>query len=246
MPAYDEELFGPVASIIEVSRREGGDPGGQRHRRSASGAPSSPRTGAGRTPRRQELDAGACFVNAFVRSDPRLPFGGVKESGYGRELSPFGIREFVNVKTVWVSELRGRADDARPGVRRPHPGGEDATAALRLEVRAHSRYSNRHMTTMTENEKLLARREAVVPRGVPSVTTATAVRGRGAVIIDADGREILDFAGGIGVMNAGHCQEAVVRRSGAGGRAPAHLLPRGHLRTLRGAGREARGAPPPR
>jgi 4-aminobutyrate aminotransferase / (S)-3-amino-2-methylpropionate transaminase / 5-aminovalerate transaminase len=63
---------------------------------------------------------------------------------------------------------------------------------------------------MTDNETLLARREAVVPRGVPRVTTATAVRGRGAVIIDAEGNELLDFAGGIGVMNAGHCQEAVV------------------------------------
>jgi 4-aminobutyrate aminotransferase / (S)-3-amino-2-methylpropionate transaminase / 5-aminovalerate transaminase len=63
---------------------------------------------------------------------------------------------------------------------------------------------------MTENEKLLARREAVVPRGVPRVTTATVVRGRGAVLVDADGRELLDFAGGIGVMNAGHCQDQVV------------------------------------
>ncbi len=63
---------------------------------------------------------------------------------------------------------------------------------------------------MTDNEKLLARREAVVPRGVPRVTTATAARARGAVITDVEGREILDFAGGIGVMNAGHCQDAVV------------------------------------
>ncbi len=102
MPAYHEELFGPVASIIAVADeaeaiRVAND--------SVFGLGAGIFTADRERGERiavEELDAGACFVNSFVRSDPRLPFGGVKESGYGRELSAFGIREFVNVKAVWV------------------------------------------------------------------------------------------------------------------------------------------------
>lgn len=102
MPAYDEELFGPVAALITATdeadalRIANDSPFGL-------GAAVFTRDGArGAQIAADELDAGNCFVNDFVRSDARLPFGGMKDSGYGRELSAFGIREFVNIKTVWV------------------------------------------------------------------------------------------------------------------------------------------------
>ena len=103
MPAYDEELFGPVAAVIRV-RDEGEAIRVANDSVFGLGAAVFTQdTEKGTRIARESLEAGACFVNAFVRSDPRLPFGGVKESGYGRELSSFGILEFVNIKTVWVA-----------------------------------------------------------------------------------------------------------------------------------------------
>jgi succinate-semialdehyde dehydrogenase/glutarate-semialdehyde dehydrogenase len=102
MPAFDEETFGPVAAVIRARDESG----------ALALANASP-FGLGaslwtRDRTRAErlaplIEAGSVFVNDLVRSDPRLPFGGVKRSGYGRELSEFGIREFVNIKAVWVA-----------------------------------------------------------------------------------------------------------------------------------------------
>lgn len=102
MPAYDEELFGPVAAIIEA-RDEGHALEIANDSRFGLGAAVFTRDGErGERIARDQLRAGSCFVNTHVRSDPRLPFGGIRESGYGRELGEFGVREFVNIKTVYV------------------------------------------------------------------------------------------------------------------------------------------------
>jgi succinate-semialdehyde dehydrogenase/glutarate-semialdehyde dehydrogenase len=103
MPAFDEELFGPVASLVPA-KDESDAVRLANHSVFGLGAAVFTRDAErGERIARDELRAGSCFVNAFVRSDPRLPFGGIKESGYGRELAAFGIREFVNVKTVYVA-----------------------------------------------------------------------------------------------------------------------------------------------
>jgi len=102
MPAYDEELFGPVAAIIPAKDEEDAVRIANDTVFGLGAAVFTADASRGERIAVSELEAGACFVNTFVRSDPRLPFGGVKGSGYGRELSHFGIKEFVNIKTVYV------------------------------------------------------------------------------------------------------------------------------------------------
>jgi succinate-semialdehyde dehydrogenase / glutarate-semialdehyde dehydrogenase len=102
MPAYDEEMFGPVAAVIDAKDEDDAIRIANDSSFGLGAAVFTKDVARGERIAAERLDAGNCFVNGLVKSDPRLPFGGIKESGYGRELSPFGIREFVNVKTVWV------------------------------------------------------------------------------------------------------------------------------------------------
>ena len=102
MPVAQEELFGPVALVMRVPDLDAAIDGGQRHH---------VRAGLERLDRRrgeiarciEEIEAGQVFVNAMVVSTPELPFGGIKRSGYGRELSELGFKEFTNAKTVWIA-----------------------------------------------------------------------------------------------------------------------------------------------
>lgn len=100
--AYEEELFGPVASIIPVKDEVEAIITANDSIFGLGAAVFTKDSSKGERIALEELESGACFVNSFVKSDPRLPFGGIKESGYGRELSYLGIREFVNIKTIWV------------------------------------------------------------------------------------------------------------------------------------------------
>lgn len=102
MPAFREELFGPVAVVIRARDEAHALELARDTSFGLGAAVFTADLARGEALARDELHAGSCFVNDFVRSDPRLPFGGVQDSGIGRELSPVGVREFTNVKTVWV------------------------------------------------------------------------------------------------------------------------------------------------
>ncbi len=103
MAAFDEETFGPVAAIIRARDEADAIALANRSPFGLGSAVFTEDRERGERIARDLLEAGSAFVNLSVRSDPRLPFGGVKDSGYGRELSSFGIREFVNIKAVRVA-----------------------------------------------------------------------------------------------------------------------------------------------
>ena len=101
MRLYDEEAFGPVASVIRVVDESEAIAVANGSRFGLGGSVWTKDAKRGERVARQ-VESGAVFVNGITKSDPRLPFGGIKKSGYGRELSHYGIREFVNIKTIWV------------------------------------------------------------------------------------------------------------------------------------------------
>ncbi len=103
MPVYREETFGPVAAVISARDADHAVDIANDSEFGLGAAIFTSDVERGERIARDQLEAGACFVNAFVASDPRLPFGGIKMSGYGRELADLGMKEFLNAKTVVVA-----------------------------------------------------------------------------------------------------------------------------------------------
>jgi succinate-semialdehyde dehydrogenase/glutarate-semialdehyde dehydrogenase len=108
MPVFDEETFGPVAAVVRARDAEQAIELANRSKFGLGAALWTRDLDSARTLARR-IEAGAVFINGMVASHPALPFGGVKRSGYGRELGEFGIREFVNIKTVWIGPRRDEA-----------------------------------------------------------------------------------------------------------------------------------------
>ncbi len=102
-PAFDEEVFGPVAALVRAEDEADAVRLANATRFGLGGAVFTLDVARGERVARA-LQCGGAFVNALVRSDPAVPFGGIKTSGYGRELSHHGLRAFCNAKTVWVAE----------------------------------------------------------------------------------------------------------------------------------------------
>lgn len=101
MPAWDEEIFGPVASVIRVDDEADAVRVANTTDFGLGGSVWTTDSARGEALARQ-LQCGSAFVNGLVKSDPRLPFGGIRNSGFGRELSLLGMREFLNAKTIWI------------------------------------------------------------------------------------------------------------------------------------------------
>lgn len=102
MRAYDEELFGPAAVVYKTEDETEAITIANDTSFGLGACVISADLKRAETIARDHLETGCCFVNAPVASDPRLPFGGIKESGYGRELAADGIKAFMNIKTVYI------------------------------------------------------------------------------------------------------------------------------------------------
>lgn len=102
MKAFDEEMFGPIASVITVKNEAEAIAMANNHRYGLGASVWTQDKQRGERVAR-EIESGSVFVNSLMRSDQRLPFGGIKKSGYGRELSELGIKEFVNAKTIFIA-----------------------------------------------------------------------------------------------------------------------------------------------